>query len=178
MKRAIFIIVTLAMIATGRGEARAFWGSETRQNPSGLDVTTGYDVNTVTTIRGTVITPPARIDQSEHTQMTIAAKHGIVTVLLGPRAYWERQGFVINRGQEISISGSRAQGKDGSEYLFAQKLDNISNSTTITLRTETGSPLWSRSGSGSGSGAGQRSGSGSGAGSGYRGGSMRGGGRR
>jgi len=178
MKRALFIITTFAMIAFAQGKAHAFWGSETRQNPSGLDVSAGYDINTVTTIRGTVLSPPARIDQGEHAQMSISTPQGTVIVLLGPWAYWERQGLIVSRGQDVSISGSRAQGKDGSEYLFAQKFDNITNSTTITLRTEAGSPLWSRSGSGSVSGAAQRSGSGSGAGSGFRSGSMRGGGRR
>ncbi len=178
MKRALFIIVIFVMIAVVQGEARAFWGSEARQNRSGLDVAAGYDVNTVTTIRGTVITPPAKIEQGEHTQMTITTQQGTVIVLLGPWTYWEREGLMISRDQEVSISGSRAQGKDGSEYLFAQKLDNIANSTTITLRTETGSPLWLRSGSGYGSGVGQSSGGGFGTGSGYRGGSMRGGGRR
>jgi hypothetical protein len=181
MKRALFIITTFVIIAVSQNEASAFWGIESRQNPSGLDITSGYDVNTVTTIRGTVISPPARIEQGEHTQMTISTPQGTVIVFLGPWTYWERQGVLISKDQEISISGSRAQGKDGSEYLFAQKLDNITTGTTITLRTETGSPMWSRSGSRSVSGAGQRSGAsggGPGAGSGYRGGSMSGGGRR
>lgn len=184
MKRAIFILITVALITVVHGKAQAFWGGETRQNPSGLDVSSGYDVNTVTTITGTVVAPPARIDQSEHVQMTIATPQGEVTVLLGPSAYWERQGFTISRGQEISITGSRAQGKDGSLYLFAQKIDNTTSGVSLTLRSETGSPFWSRSGSGSGSGSGagsgsgQRMGSGAGAGTAYRGGSMRGGGRR
>lgn len=182
MKRAIFIIIAFVLITVGHGEALAFWGSDTRQNPSGLDVTSGYDVNTVTTIRGTVLSPPAKIGQGEHTQMTIATQQGIVTVLLGPFVYWERQGFMISRDQDISITGSRAQGKDGSLYMFAQIIDNKTSGASITLRSETGSPLWSRggagSGSGSGVGSGQHSGSGSGAGSGYRGGSMRGSGRR
>lgn len=172
MKLNILIIIIFIFISGWHGEARAFWGSDERQTPSGLDVTAGYDINTVTTMRGTVISSPSRIDKSEHAQMTITTQKGIVTVLLGPWAYWERQGFAINREQQISVTGSSAQGKDGSEYIFAQKLENITTNTTITLRAETGSPMWSRSGSG------QRSGSGIGAGSGYRGGSMRGSGRR
>jgi len=178
MKRVIFILVTFVLVVVAHGKAYAFWGSETRQNPSGLDVSSGYDVNTVTTITGTVITPPARIDKSEHVQMTIATREGTVTVMLGPSLYWERQGFAINREQKISVTGSSAQGKDGSEYLFAQKLENITNNTTITLRAETGSPMWSRSGTGSGSGSTVGSGSGQRSGSGYRGGSIRGSGRR
>lgn len=182
MKRAILVIVTFVMIAAGAGKAQAFWGSDARQNPSGLDVTTGYDVNTVTTMTGTVISPPARIGQSEHIQMTIATPQGVVTVLLGPSSYWERQGVTISRGQEIIMTGSCAQGKDGSLYMFAQKLDNKTSGVSLSLRSETGSPFWARSGAGSGNGSGsgsaQHSGSGAGAGSGYRGGSIRGSGRR
>jgi len=97
-------------------------------------------------------------------------------VLLGPWSYWERQGFTVSRDQEITVTGSRAQGKDGSVYLFAQRLENKNSGATVMLRSETGSPLWSRGG-GSGNGGSQYSGRGGGAGSGYRGG-MSGGGRR
>lgn len=181
MKRAIFVVATFLMIIAGYSEASAFWGSDSNQSKSGLDVAAGYDVNTVTTISGTVISPPARIDQSEHTQMSIATQQGTVTVLLGPWVYWDKQGFTISRDQEISITGSRAQGKDGSIYLFAQRLDNKTSGTTLPLRSESGTPMWSRGagasgGSGSGSGVGQNFGRPGGAGSGYRGGM--GGGRR
>ena len=178
MKHTIIAIATFAMIICGHHEAFAFWGSDEHHGASGLDFSGGYDVNTVTTVSGTVITPPARIDKSEHTQMTIATQQGTITVVLGPWSYWDRQGFSINRDQEVTITGSRAQGKDGSLYLFAQRIDNITNGKTIILRSETGSPMWSRSGSGSGNGGGQPSGRGSGTGSGYRGGGTRGGGRR
>jgi hypothetical protein len=181
MKQAIFILIAVAMIFGGQHEAEAFWGGDASQSPSGLDVAAGYDVNTVTTVRGTVVTPPAKTDRSEHTQMTIDTGQGIATVLLGPWVYWEKQGFTVSSGQEISITGSRAQGKDGSVYLFAQRLENKTSDTSVTLRSETGTPLWSRgggSGNGANNGGGQRSGSGTAAGSGYRGGGMRGGGRR
>ena len=180
MKQAIFVLITVAMIVSGRNEAGAFWGGNTSPGSTGLDVAAGYDVNTVTTLGGTVVTPPAKNDQSQHTQMTIATQQGAVNVLLGPWDYWEKQAFIVNMGQEISTTGSLAQGKDGSVYLFAQKLDNNTKSTSITLRSESGKPFWSRGGPATGSGNrnGNRSGSGAGAGSGYRGGSMRGGGRR
>ncbi len=174
MKRAIFILITVAIISVGSKEARAFWGDDARQSPSGLDVAAGYDVNTVTIIRGTVITPPAKADKNQHTQMTIATGQGVTTVLLGPWSYWEQQGFTVSRDQEISITGSRAQGKDGSTYLFAQKLENITVGRSLTLRSDAGVPNWSRS---RGGGVGQNSNRGAGGGAGYRGGAMRGGGR-
>lgn len=173
MKQAILILLTVVIILASGIKAHAFWGSEANRSQSGLDVTAGYDVNTVTTIRGTVITPPAKTGQSEHTQLIIATGRVTTTVLLGPWSYWEKQAFTVIRDQDITVTGSRAEGKDGTVYLFAQRLENKTNATSVTLRSESGSPLWSRGG-GSGYGAGQRSGSGSG----YRGGSMRGGGRR
>lgn len=181
MKRTIIAIATLTMIAGGHHQALAFWGSDAGRNASGLDVAGGYDVNTVTNIKGAVVTPPARTDQSEHTQMAIASQQGTVTVLLGPWSYWEKQGFSIIKDQEVGVTGSRAQGKDGSLYLFAQSIDNLTSGTTIKLRSETGSPMWSRSNSGNRSGNGniQQSGrGGAGGGAGYRGGGSRGAGRR
>ena len=176
MKRAIFILITFALLCGGGSEAGAFWGDDARQRPSGLDVAAGYDVNTVTTIRGTVITPPARAEKNEHTQMTIATGQGVVTVLLGPWSYWEQQGFTVSRDQEFSVTGSIAQGKDGSTYIFAQKLDNKTAGASLTLRSAAGTPSWSR-GRGVVDGAGQNINRGAGGAAGSRGGTIRGGGR-
>jgi hypothetical protein len=94
---------------------------------------------------------------------------------IGPWSYWERQAFIVNRDQEISITGSRAQGKDGSMYLFAKRLENKTSGKTLSLRSESGSPLWYRSSTVNGNGL--NSGRPAGAGNGFRGG-MGGGGRR
>ncbi|MDD2734786.1 MAG: DNA-binding protein [Desulfuromonadaceae bacterium] len=177
MKQVVVILIAVTLICGGASKTFAFWGDVARQSPSGLDVAAGYDVNTVTTIRGTVITPPAKADKNEHTQMTIATGQGVATVLLGPWSYWERQGFTVNRDQEISITGSRAQGKDGSTYLFAQKLENITAGSSLSLRSDSGVPNWSRGRGGGGGGGGQNINRGTGGGAGYRGGAMRGGGR-
>jgi hypothetical protein len=178
MKQVLLATAILALLLSVSQTSHAFWGSDSREKSSGLDVAAGYDTNTVTTLRGTVITPPAKRDGSEHTEMTLSTQQGTVTVLLGPWSYWERQNFTVSRDQEISITGSSAQGKDGSQYLFAQKLHNTGNDTSITLRSDTGVPAWSRAGSGAGNGAGQMNGRGSGGSTGNRGGGMRSGGRR
>jgi hypothetical protein len=109
--------------------------------------------------------------------MSIAATQGTVTVVLGPWAYWEKQGFAITKNQDIAITGSLAQGKDGALYLFAQRLEDRSNGEKITLRSEAGTPLWSRTGSGNQNGNRLYNGSGQRTGSGGRGSGMRGGGR-
>jgi len=183
MKRHILILI-IAFLAFWSREAAAFWGSDTKESASGLDVASGFDVNTITTITGTVLTLPARKGEGQHTQMTVAATQGTVTVVLGPWAYWEKQTIIIAAKQELSITGSFAQGKDGALYLFVQRILNVSNGETVTLRTDSGKPLWSRSGSGNQNGINQKRGSGQrfdaggrgGAGGG--GGGMRGGGGR
>ncbi|MDD2364786.1 MAG: DNA-binding protein [Desulfuromonadaceae bacterium] len=184
MKQVLFILIALAMISASVNNANAFWGSERRYNPSGLDVTAGYDVNTVTTIHGTVITPPAKAEQGEHTQMAIATEHGTAIILLGPWSFWEKQAFTVALNEEIYITGSRAQGKDGSVYIFAQRIENGTSGVSVMLRSANGAAVWSHGGRsatgsarGSSGGTVQRYGNRGGTGGGYRSG-MNGGGRR
>ncbi|MDD2851086.1 MAG: DNA-binding protein [Desulfuromonadaceae bacterium] len=180
MNRALFLLTTIVLIATAYNDASAFWGDNDHKNPGGLDVASGYDVNTVVTVSGKVTTPPVKSAQGGQGQMIIATPQGPVIVLLGPWSYWERQAYTISTNQEISITGSRAQGKDGALYLFAQRLDNKSSGTALTLRMESGSPLWNRNGAGVGVGSGSGFGRTGGGGYGFRGGmgGMGGGGRR
>lgn len=177
MIRHLFICVVAVLIFWSR-EASAFWGSDTKAAASGLDVAAGFDINTVTTVNGTVMTPPERKGQEPHAVMDVAAPQGTLAVVLGPWTYWEKQIITITKNQDLTITGSLAQGKDGALYLFAQRLENRSNGETVTLRAESGAPLWSRSGSENQSGTHQYNGSGQRTGAGYRGGGMRGGGRR
>ena len=152
--------------------AAAFWWSDSPD----IDVAAGFDVNTITTVSGTVMTLPERKNQDEqHTVMTVAAAQGTMTVVLGPWWYWEKQTLTMPKNQELTITGSLAQGKDGALYLFAQKLENRTSGEAVTLRSDSGKPLWSRGGSGSQNGNRQLDGSGSRSGAGNRGSGMRGG---
>lgn len=171
MKRLIFLFV-VAILPIWNHEASAFWGSGAEQSASGLDVAGGFDVNTITTLTGRVITPPERKGTEQHTEMSVATTQGGVTVVLGPWWYWEKQTISITKNQELVITGSLALGKDGERYVFAQRLENRSNGETVTFRSESGIPLWSRGGSGSQR---QSYGSGSRSGAGNRGSGMRGG---
>ncbi|MBC8018440.1 MAG: hypothetical protein H7X83_07985 [Verrucomicrobia bacterium] len=174
MKRHILIFI-LAILSFWNREASAFWGSDATDSSSGLNVAAGFDVNTITTLTGTVMTLPERKGQEQHTVMSVAAPQGAVTVVLGPWWYWEKQTINTTKNQEIAITGSLAQGKDGAIYVFAQRLENRSTGEVVTLRSESGKPLWSRSGSGNQNGIRQHGGSGPRSGSGNRGSGMRGG---
>ena len=176
MKRHILISLTVIAIAMYSREVSAFWGSDTREAASGLNVAEGFDVNTVGTLTGTVMAPPERSGEEQHTAMTVSTPQGNVTAILGPWWYWERQTVAISKGHELTVTGSRAIGRDGSLYLFTQRIENLSNGETITLRSETGVPLWSRAASGNQAGMRQQGGAGSaGRGAGNRGSGMRGG---
>jgi len=145
MKQTILIVAVMILSLWHQG-ASAFWGSDATESASGLNVAAGFDVNTVTTVAGAVLTPPERKGQSQHTVMTMSAPQGTVTIVLGPWWYWEKNALVITKNQEISVTGSLAQGKDGALYLFAQKVENRSAGETVILRSESGKPLWSRGG--------------------------------
>jgi len=174
MKRYIFIVI-LAILSCWSRESSAFWGNDSTDPASGLNVATGYDVNTITTMSGVVVSPPERKGQGQHTEMTLAAPQGTVNVVLGPWWYWEKQTITIAKNQDLTITGSLAQGKDGALYLFAQRLENRSNNEAVTLRSESGKPLWSAGGSGGQNGTRQYNGGGPRSGAGGRGSGMRGG---
>ena len=173
--RRLILIFTIAFLSFWNREASAFWGSDSTDSASGLNMAAGFDVNTITVLTGTVMTPPERKGQEQHTVMSVSTTQGTVTVVLGPWSYWEKQTMTITKKQDLAITGSLAQGKDGSLYLFAQRLENRGNGETVTLRSESGQPLWSRAGSGSQNGIRQYGGSGPRSGAGNRGSGMRGG---
>lgn len=170
MKR-LLIIFSILILGGWSRESAAFWGSDSDSTgtASGLDVASGFDVNTITTVNGTVISPPERKGQEQHTAMTILSNQGTVTTVVGPWWYWEKNGIGLAKGSEVSVTGSLAQGKDGGLYLFAQKIENRSTGEAVTLRSDSGKPAWS----GSGGGNGQRNSTRQGGG--YRGGGYRGG---
>ncbi len=174
MRRLMFLIL-IGLIGLGSGEASAFLGSSAADTASGLDVAAGFDVNTITTLTGTVLTPPARHDNEPQAVMTVATPQNQVTVILGPWWYWEKQTMTITVEQKLTLSGSLAQGQDGGLYLFAQRVEDPDNGESVTLRSEAGKPLWSHGPLGNQSGNRQFEGRGLRSGAGSRGAGMRGG---
>lgn len=174
MKKSALLVFLVIMGFCNR-DASAFWGSESTDAASGLNVTAGFDVNTITTITGRVVTAPERKGQEQHTVMSVNSQQGTVIAVLGPWAFWEKQTVAITANQDVSVTGSLAQGKDGARYVFAQRIENISTGESVTLRSESGKPLWSGNGSGSQNGARQFNGNGQRSGAGNRGSGARGG---
>ena len=147
MKRSI-LVFAITFLSFQACEAAAFWGSDSSDSVSGLNVAAGFDVNTIATIAGTVLLPPEHRGQEQHTLMSIATSKGPVTVVLGPWWYWQKQTINVTKSQDLAVTGSLAQGKDGAFYLFAQRIENCGNGETVMLRSEAGKPLWSGAGPG------------------------------
>jgi hypothetical protein len=140
-----FLIPVLATflycLLPGRAFAAFGFGGDDTGN-SGLDFSSGYDVNTVATVAGRVRTLPGP-DGSGHAIIGINSKGERYYVYVGPSSYWDRKGIPVRLNDEISAKGSIAQGRDGRVYVLARNLANLSNGKRLTLREAGGEPLWS-----------------------------------
>lgn len=109
---------------------------------SGLDFTKGYDVNTVTTVSGRVISSP-RTDEKEQVFVEVKTGGETISLSLGPRSFWERKEVLLRPNDDITAKGSKAQGKDGKTYLLVQKLTNRSTGAQAVVRNDHGGSGWS-----------------------------------
>jgi hypothetical protein len=118
-----------------------FFGSDDK-GKSGLDFNGGYDINTVTTMSGRVISLP-HPGEKENTILEIKSGTESFNVCLGPGSYWDKKGIAINVNDDLSVKGSKAQGQDGKSYVLAQKLVNKTTGAQVDLRNDKGEPVWS-----------------------------------
>ena len=132
----LFILLPAAVSFASFGFS--FGGSDLGK--SGLDFTNGYDVNTVTTVSGRVVSLP-RTGEKEQVFLEIRVGAERINLGLGPGAYWEKHGIQLRLGDEVAAKGSRAQGQDGKTYLITQKLTNKTTGTRAVLRTDSGAPM-------------------------------------
>lgn len=148
MKPANNIISLLALLLLSLpAAAQAFWGSS--DNQSGLNLESGYDINTVTTVTGRVVAMSAG-DERHNAQCEVENSGARTVVVLGPQRYWAEHGIALKIGDEVTVRGSKAQGKDGVVYFLAQKIIDTSQNSSAALRNESGRPAWAGKGMGNG----------------------------
>jgi hypothetical protein len=109
---------------------------------SGLDFNKGYDVNTVTTVSGRVVSSP-RTDEKEHVFVEVKAGGEIISLSLGRKSFWEKKEIPLRPNDDITAKGSKAQGKDGKTYLMVQKLTNRTTGGQSEVRNERGGTVGS-----------------------------------
>ncbi|NTV14628.1 MAG: hypothetical protein HGA96_11975 [Desulfobulbaceae bacterium] len=145
---AVTISLLLVLLSQLPQSAQASWWNSS-DDRGGLDLASGYDANTVTTLSGKIT---ARYLDGPHpqAQVEIDAGEGSITVVLGPRNYWAEHGVALEIGDRLTVRGSKAQGKDGVVYLLAQWISEESRGQQVAIRSETGQPAWAGSGNRSG----------------------------
>ena len=148
MKSGRFFTALLIFLFAGcfpAGNAQAFWGFGDNQGKSGLDFEGGYDINTVTTVKGKVVSLEIPDGGGP---VTIIVRQGGWTIhaVAAPEWYWSDRGIDISPNDEVEVSGAKAQGKDGNMYIISRKVTNLSTGDTVTLRAETGRPAWKTGG--------------------------------
>lgn len=143
--RVISLIITMAILLNCFQFDTAFAGfgfGGDGAGKSGLDFNKGYDVNTVATVTGRVISPQ-RAGDKEHIFVEIKTGTETISLNLGPKFFWEGKDFQLNPNDDITAKGSMAQGKDGKTYMMVQKLSNRTSSSQVALRNDSGGPAWS-----------------------------------
>ncbi len=141
----IILFSLLIFLASFPASAQAFWGTA-KGDCTCLNFESGYDVNTVTTVTGRIISIQAGIDRL-NIQLEIEGCGITMMVVLGPQSYWVDHGFPLKEGGEVAVCGSKAQGQDGVIYILAQKITETSQGVVVILRDESGHPNWAGGGS-------------------------------
>ncbi len=146
----IIIYLIAVFFSTSPVVTHAFWRMDDDRH-SGLNLETGYDTNTVTTISGRIVSVQVG-DDRRNSQFELDSNGSRVIVVLGPQRYWAENGIALKAGDSITVTGSKAQGKDGNVYVMAQKVTDITLNASVSLRNESGRPAWAGSGMGNGQG--------------------------
>lgn len=135
----LFLLVALVLAVGQLPPATAFAGDD--GGKSGLDFDRGYDVNTVATVTGRVVSVP-EAGGGERAFVELRSGNETVHLFVGPGRHWERNGIPLRVDDEISARGAKAQGKDGRIYLLARTLENRTTGRQIDLRNERGEAAW------------------------------------
>lgn len=141
--RTLLLICFLLLLGGGPRAAQAGWwfGQSSDGETSGLDLEQGYDQNTVVTVTGTVI----RLDEGTGQGPLLAVfqtPSETLSLVLGPRSFWQERGLPLQPGDQVSVRGSKAQGRDGVVYLLVQSFTRAANGEETALRSRSGRPVW------------------------------------
>jgi len=106
-----------------------------------------YDKNTVTTISGEVVSvetlQPRRQGMSGLISVNLKTSSGTFVVHLGPAWYFDNHNFKVEKGDHITVTGSRVT-FNGQTIIVAAEVKNAK--TSLRLRNDDGFPLWSKRG--------------------------------
>jgi hypothetical protein len=90
----------------------------------------GYAATEWLTVGGEVI---ARVDD----ELTIQTADGQMVAHLGPEWYWETEGIALSAGDRVQVIGFY----EGDEFEVVG-VENITTGESVTLRDDSGRPMW------------------------------------
>ena len=73
------------------------------------------------------------------TQLTIKSGDDKVFVYVCPKAFQEEMGIIFNKGDEITVTGSKVK-LEGSDVILARELTR--GTDTLMFRDDKGGPVW------------------------------------
>ena len=118
---------------------------------SGIRYPDGFDINTVGEINGKV-SGFSQPDQGP-ARFNLITKKETYAVITSPKWYWNDLDGKIRDGDEVTVTGSKALGKDGNLYIIAQEIKIPSSGKLLVFRGKDGGPLWRGPGGSSGGGS-------------------------
>ena len=134
------LMASVLLLTPVPGHAGWLFGDDAPAGRAGLNLSQGYDRNTVVTITGRVAALPVADSDPVTIELVTASDRFIV--VLGPRWYLQNDDLGWKVGDTVTVRGSRAQGKDGQSYLITQWI-SLPNGSQLTVRSDTGRPAWS-----------------------------------
>ena len=115
------------------------WGKNSRYNKM-------YDVKTFIKIKGEItaieqIVPNKGTSPGIH--ITVKTETEIYAIHLGPKWYLDKQTVQLKVGDKVEVQGSKVN-IDSKQTIIAKAL--VKDGNTLTLRGQSGKPLWSGKG--------------------------------
>jgi hypothetical protein len=102
-----------------------------------------YNPATETTVSGVVqdVFHPSGRNSNVGTHFSLKTDSGIIEVHAGPQWFLAQQGFSLEQGNQMTVTGSK-QVMAGQDVLIARELKK--GDKTLTLRDANGIPKWSQ----------------------------------
>jgi hypothetical protein len=101
-----------------------------------------YDIHTETKMKGTVeeMKLPPKGSEKEVAHLLLKSGTDAVDVYLCPKAFLDDMGVSFNKGDEISLTGSKVK-QGEADLVLAREV--LKGTDTLVLRDEKGNPIWS-----------------------------------
>jgi hypothetical protein len=100
-----------------------------------------YDSHTETKMKGTVedVTLPASGHEKEIVHLVMKNATETVDIYLCPKSFLDDMGVAFNKGDEITVTGSKVKEGETEEVLAKQ---TERGNDTLVLRDDKGTPVW------------------------------------